>query len=284
LSGVELFGLVLFGVEVEDGLLVFGFAEFMSVLPELELGEVVLLELDGEVEFMSELLELGVVVSDGEVVDEGELEVLDPVWLDEVEGLLCAALPAAPPLLCAIARPVEKMTAVATVRSFLLICVFSLCADKRRWAVGWQGMRQVCQTPRAALDFECCRLGSDIHRAPGGAAVDVHKLANVFVDAARDDHPRNEIEAVTIRTILDNTVGQNFGEPGDEQRLSRTLVQVEYRGACGGVVPRTTQFPGQPQSHHDPGRPQGKSLHEFSSKCFAIMPTAIGCRARRPGG
>jgi hypothetical protein len=127
LSGVEPLGFVLLGVEVEDGLLLFGFAEFISVL-ELELGEVVLLDPEGEVEFMSELLELGLVVSDGDVVEDGELEVLDPVWLDEVEGLLCAPVPAAPPL-CAIASPVEKITAVATVKSFLLICVFSLGAD-----------------------------------------------------------------------------------------------------------------------------------------------------------
>lgn len=69
-SGVELFGLVLFGVGLDDGLVV--------LLLELELGDVALLELEGDVEFMSELdvlvLELPV-VSLGEVVEDGELEV-----------------------------------------------------------------------------------------------------------------------------------------------------------------------------------------------------------------
>lgn len=125
LSGVELFGLELFGVEVEDGLVVLlGLVEFGSVLlEEVELGEVdvLLLELDGEVEFMSELLD------EGEVVEDGELEVLDPVWLDELDGL-CVLLAPLPALLCAMARPVEKMTAVAIVRSFLLIRDFLLSA------------------------------------------------------------------------------------------------------------------------------------------------------------
>ena len=67
---MELFGLVLFGVGLDDGLVV--------LLLELELGDVALLELEGDVEFMSELdvlvLELPV-VSLGEVVEDGELEV-----------------------------------------------------------------------------------------------------------------------------------------------------------------------------------------------------------------
>lgn len=76
LSGVELlFGLV----ELDEGLVevLFGFVEFMSELLELEVGEVVSVELllDGvvEVEFMSELLL---------VVEDGEVELVDPVWLD----------------------------------------------------------------------------------------------------------------------------------------------------------------------------------------------------------
>ncbi len=102
LSGVDEFGLLLFGVELEFGLdVLFGFEEFMSELLELllELGLVesvldgvldvveladgeLLVALDGEVEFMSVLLEPVVVVEDGEV------ELLEPVWLDEVDGVL----------------------------------------------------------------------------------------------------------------------------------------------------------------------------------------------------
>ncbi len=99
LSGVDEFGLLLFGVELEFGLdVLFGFEEFMSELL-LELGLVesvldgvldvveladgeLLVVLDGEVEFMSVLLEPVVVVEDGEV------ELLEPVWLDEVDGVL----------------------------------------------------------------------------------------------------------------------------------------------------------------------------------------------------
>ena len=134
MSGVELFGLELFGVEVEDGLfglvVLLGLVEFGSVLVVLELGEVdvLLLELDGDVEFMSELLD------EGAVVEEGELEVLDPAWLDELDGL-CVLLAPLPALLCAIARPVEKMTAVAIVRSFLLIRDFS----PERWLASYGG-------------------------------------------------------------------------------------------------------------------------------------------------
>jgi hypothetical protein len=88
-SGVELLGLLLLGVVVEDGLVVLlGLEEFMSELldGEVELGEleVLLLELDGEVEFMSVLL----LEPDGEVVEDGELEVLESLWLDDVDGLL----------------------------------------------------------------------------------------------------------------------------------------------------------------------------------------------------
>ena len=139
-SGVEEFGLLLFGVELEEGFeVLFGFEEFMSLLLELELGDVlllelesgevlllelleldgVLLELDGEVEFMSELLP---------VVEDGEVEVLEPLGLDCVDGVLCellVPLPAPfaslPLLLWATAMPVEKITAVAIVKSFLLI-------------------------------------------------------------------------------------------------------------------------------------------------------------------
>ena len=123
--------MLLFGVEVEFGLVVL--LGLVEVLLELELGEVELLplELDGEVEFMSELL----LLEDGEVVEEGEVELLEPVWLEDVDGLLCellVPLPAPEPsllvpvplaLLCAMAIPVEKITAVAIVRSFLLIRV-----------------------------------------------------------------------------------------------------------------------------------------------------------------
>jgi hypothetical protein len=136
LSGVELFGVLEFGVEVDDGLVVLvGFVDVVSVLLELVLllGEVeVELLLDGEVEFISELL---LDEEDGEVVEEGEVEELEPVWLDDVEGVLCA-LPAALGsvlvellLLCAIAIPVEKITAVAIVRSFLLMRSVLLSAD-----------------------------------------------------------------------------------------------------------------------------------------------------------
>jgi hypothetical protein len=136
LSGVELLGVVEFGVEVDDGLVVLvGFVEVVSVLLELVLllGEVAVeLLLDGVVEFISELL---LDEEDGEVVEEGEVEELEPVWLDDVEGVLCA-LPAALGsvlvellLLCAIAIPVEKITAVAIVRSFLLMRSVLLSAD-----------------------------------------------------------------------------------------------------------------------------------------------------------
>ena len=139
LSGVELFGLLEFGVDVDDGLVVlFGLVVsvllelVVSVLLELELGDVdveLLLLLEGEVEFMSELLLLD---EDGEVVDDGEVEELDPVWLVEVDGVLwelvaplpaplASLLPLVLLLLCAMAIPVEKMTAVAIVRSFLLM-------------------------------------------------------------------------------------------------------------------------------------------------------------------
>jgi hypothetical protein len=116
----ELFGLLLSGVEVEFGLVV-----LLGLEP---FGEVEF----GEVEFMSELLD-----GEVEVVDEGELDVLEPVWLLWVEGVLCALLaplpaplpslpPAAVPLLLlwATAMPVEKTTAVASVRNLLRIFVF----------------------------------------------------------------------------------------------------------------------------------------------------------------
>lgn len=95
MSGVELLGLVLSGVELEDGLVVelFGFVEFISVLLELELGDVLLelelgdvlleLELDGDVELWSVLEP---VVLDGDVVEEGDVEV--PDWVDELDGEL----------------------------------------------------------------------------------------------------------------------------------------------------------------------------------------------------
>ena len=70
MSGVELFGVLEFGVEVDDGLVVLvGFVDVVSVLLELVL------------------------------------------------------------LLCAIAIPVEKITAVAIVRSFLLMRSVLLSAD-----------------------------------------------------------------------------------------------------------------------------------------------------------
>lgn len=128
MSGVEL---LLSGVAGDEGLVVpLGLEEFMSEL----LASEPVLELAGAVEFVS-------VVEDGEVVEEGEVAVLDPVWLEDEDGLLCALLlpapaplPSLPPmavpllLLCAIAIPAEKITAVAIVRSLLLICVFSLSA------------------------------------------------------------------------------------------------------------------------------------------------------------
>ncbi len=133
--GLEPFGSVLFGVEVEEGLVVLlGLEEFVSELLEPELGEVELVP-DGEVAFMSELE-----LEEGAVVEEGELDVLEPVWLDEVDGVLWplfaplpAPLPSFPPaavllLLWATAMPVEKITAVAIVRSLLRISVFSLSA------------------------------------------------------------------------------------------------------------------------------------------------------------
>jgi hypothetical protein len=68
-SGVELFGLLVSGVDDCDGLLVLlGFVEFMSEL--LELG----FALDGEVEFMSEL---EFEDDDGEVEFISELELED---------------------------------------------------------------------------------------------------------------------------------------------------------------------------------------------------------------
>jgi hypothetical protein len=131
-SGVVLFGLLLFGVEFEDGLeLLPVLDEFMSELLELGFEVDPFPEVDGEVEFMSEL-EPELLLEDGEVVDDGELDVLDPVWLVDVDGALCALpapLPAPLPSLlpevaeplCAIAIPVEKITAVAIVRSFFRI-------------------------------------------------------------------------------------------------------------------------------------------------------------------
>lgn len=80
--GLEPFGSVLFGVEVEAGLVLFGLDAFVSEVLEPALGEAELVP-EGEVAFMSELG-----LEEGDVVDEGELEVLDPVWLDEVEGVL----------------------------------------------------------------------------------------------------------------------------------------------------------------------------------------------------
>jgi hypothetical protein len=137
-SGVVLLGLVLFGVEFDDGLEVLPeLDEFVSVLLELGFGVALLPpELDGDVEFMSEL-DGELLVDDGDVVDDGEVDVLDPVWLDEVDGTLCALfapLPAPlpsllptpePALLWAIAIPVEKIATVAIVRSFFRIVVFS---------------------------------------------------------------------------------------------------------------------------------------------------------------
>jgi hypothetical protein len=134
--GLEPFGSVLFGVEVDDGLLVLlGLEELVSELLDPELGEVEVVP-DGEVAFMSELE-----LEEGAVVEEGELDVLDPVWLDEVDGVLWpllaplpAPLPSFPPaavpllLLWATAMPVVKITAVAIVRSLLRISVFSLSA------------------------------------------------------------------------------------------------------------------------------------------------------------
>ena len=140
MSGVELVSgveLELFGVvELEDDGLVdelFGVVEFISELLELELGDAVSVELllgGVELEFMSELLL---------VVEDGEFELLEPVWLDWVEGVLCALLAPLPaPLasllvllleLCATAIPVEKMTAVAIVRSFLLMPTVLLGAN-----------------------------------------------------------------------------------------------------------------------------------------------------------
>ncbi len=93
------FGLLLFGVELELGFeVLFGFEEFISVLLELLLLELGLVEsvlegvlevlelldgellvLEGDVEFISELLL---------VEDDGEVEVLEPVWLDWVDGEL----------------------------------------------------------------------------------------------------------------------------------------------------------------------------------------------------
>lgn len=147
--GLEPFGSVLFGVVVEEGLVVlFGLEAFVSELLEAELGDVELVP-DGEVAFMSELeLPDGEVVEEGEVVDEGELDVLDPVWLDEVEGVLWpllaplpAPLPSFPPaavpvLVCATAIPVQKTTAVAIVRNLLRISVSSLSAVSQLPQVG----------------------------------------------------------------------------------------------------------------------------------------------------
>ena len=149
LSGVELlFGLV----ELDDGLVevLFEFVEFMSELLELEVGEVVSVELllDGVevVEFMSELLL---------VVEDGEVELLDPVWLDCVDGVLCALLAPLPApfaslfelllVLCATAIPVEKITAVAIVRSFLLMPGVSCALDSVVWGIGWPHPYEVCQ-------------------------------------------------------------------------------------------------------------------------------------------
>ena len=84
MSGVEEFGLLLFGVEFEDGFeVLFGFDEFMSVLElELLLGVVLDVELLVPVdEFASELL-----VLEGEVVEDGELDV--PLCVEELDGEL----------------------------------------------------------------------------------------------------------------------------------------------------------------------------------------------------
>lgn len=89
-SGVEVVPLLLFGVELEVGFeVLFGFDEFMSVLELLlELGVVALLSVEEDdvllvpvVEFTSELL-----VLEGEVVEDGELEV--PLCVEELDGEL----------------------------------------------------------------------------------------------------------------------------------------------------------------------------------------------------
>ena len=142
MSGVELLPVpvVLFGVELEFGVVVELLEEplvplISELLEELDGevldGDVVEVELDGDVEFISELLEL--------VVEDGEVELVEPVWLEELEGVLwelCAPLPAPLPSLlvellelCAIAIPVEKMTADAIVRSFLPMRDVLLSAD-----------------------------------------------------------------------------------------------------------------------------------------------------------
>jgi hypothetical protein len=151
----EALGVLLSGVEVEFGLVVllglvlFGEVEFTSELLELDV--------DGEVEFMSEVLE-----GDVEVVEEGELDVEAPVWLLWLEGVLCALLaplpaplPSLPPaavpvLLWATAMPVEKITAVASVRNLLRIFVFlpgRCLASSQGWM---RRMCEVCQNSRAA--------------------------------------------------------------------------------------------------------------------------------------
>lgn len=102
-SGVEVVVLLLFGVELEFGFevlfgldefisvelleLLLGFVEFMSVLELLlELGVVALLPVEAEplapvVEFTSEP-----VVLEGEVVEDGELDV--PLCVEELDGEL----------------------------------------------------------------------------------------------------------------------------------------------------------------------------------------------------
>lgn len=94
MSGVAAFGLLLFGVVLEFGFeVLFGFDEFISELlellgdvelllgevEELELLEGELLVLDGDVGFMSVLLD--------PVVDDGEVELLDPAGVDVLDGL-----------------------------------------------------------------------------------------------------------------------------------------------------------------------------------------------------
>lgn len=132
LSGVVLFGLDPVLPEVADGFVeLLGLVEFMSGL--VLLVPVLLVPLGDEA------LEFGAVVSELLVLEDGVVADV-PDGVDELDGFcwLCALLAPLPapfasllPIvpLCAIARPVEKITAVAIVRSFLLILVSLLSAD-----------------------------------------------------------------------------------------------------------------------------------------------------------
>ena len=204
-----------------------GLVAFISVL-EFGLWFAALpLGVDGVAGFMSELLELlGLTGDDGEVVDDGEVALVEPVWLEEVDGVLCellaplpaplpSLLPAAVPLplLCATAIPVEKMTAVAIVRSFLFMMI-----SPGRWlaSFGNQMARTRQGLPRNRKLHKRSEAGngsgSDMYSSACDAAVHVNQITDALVNAARDNHSRYQVKAMAIGPVIDDSIGQDLGQ------------------------------------------------------------------------